>query len=272
MVVSGCRSPYYADRGAFAGGLTGAGVGALVGNAVGSTGAGAAIGAGVGAITGGAIGGALDDIEARNRAQILSQLERPVAPGRATVDEVVAMTRAGVNPQLIRNYVNNSGMAQPIGVQDVIFLTQQGVPPGVIQAMQTPRVAQAPPDVMVPPPGPVIFEEHYYGPPPDFHHPPRCGPRIGWGICCFYKMSDFPTRWGNRRSVCPVAGFIIRRSCAQCTVNLVFQYFERSCRQRSFSFSGWVTWIGEAEYWPNRVLSWGFPTADGVFGRGNVRP
>jgi hypothetical protein len=159
--------------------LTGAGVVALVGNAVGDTGAGAAIGAGVGAITGGAIGGALDDIEARNRAQIAAQLGRPVVQGRATVDEVVAMTRAGVDPQLISNYVNNSGMAQPIGPQDVIHLTQQGVPASVIQAMQTPRVAKAPPGVVVQPAGPVIIEE---GPPPLFYHAPHCGPRVGWGI------------------------------------------------------------------------------------------
>src|SRR5688572_33224602 len=73
LVHSGCRSPYYADRGALTGGLAGAGVGALIGNAVGETAGGAAIGAGVGALTGGAIGGALDDIEARNRAEIAAQ-------------------------------------------------------------------------------------------------------------------------------------------------------------------------------------------------------
>ena len=187
--LTGCRSPYYADRGALAGGLTGAGVGALVGNALGETAGGAAIGAGIGALTGGAIGGALDDIEARNRAEIAAQLGRPVAQGQATVGEVVAMTRAGVNPQLIANYVNNSGMAQPVGAQDVIYLTQQGVPPDVIQAMQTPRVAQAPVHVVPPPPGPVIIEEYHYGrpycPPPHFHwhhHHRHHGPRVGWGI------------------------------------------------------------------------------------------
>jgi hypothetical protein len=179
---AGCQSPYYADRGAVAGGLTGAGVGALIGDAVGSTAAGAAIGAGVGALTGGAIGGALDDIEARNRAQIAAQLGRPVAQGQATIAEVVAMTRAGVDPQLIANHVNTAGMAQPVTVSDVIYLSQQGVRDDVIHAMQTPRVAQAPPGVVVPPPpGPVIIEEHYYGPPPYFYRP-ACGPRVGFGV------------------------------------------------------------------------------------------
>ncbi len=189
--IAGCQSPYYADRGALAGGLTGAGVGALIGDAVGETAGGAAIGAGIGALTGGAIGGALDDIEARNRAEIAAQLGRPVAQGQATVGEIVAMSRAGVDPRLIVNYVSNSGMAQPVTAQDVIYLTQQGVAPDVIQAMQTPRVAQAAPGFIAPPPRPVIIEEHHYGPayshPHHFHyyhhhHRHHHGPRVGWGI------------------------------------------------------------------------------------------
>jgi hypothetical protein len=192
VALVGCQSPYYADRGALAGGLTGAGVGALIGDAVGETAGWAAIGAGIGALTGGAIGGALDDIEARNRAQIAAQLGRPVAQGQATLGEVVAMSRAGVDPRLIVNYVNNSGMAQPVTAQDVIYLTQQGVSPDVIQAMQTPRVAQAPAAIVAPPPGPVIIEEYHYGPPyycpphhfhyDHHHHRHHHGPRVGWGI------------------------------------------------------------------------------------------
>jgi hypothetical protein len=186
----GCQSPYYEDQGAVAGGLTGAGVGALVGNALGETAGGAVIGAGIGALTGGAIGGALDDIEARNRAQIATQLGRPVAQGQATVGEVVAMSRAGVDPRLMANYIHNSGVAQPLSAQDVIYLTQQGVPPDVIQAMQSPRVAQVTVPVGPPSaPAPVIVEEYpygppYYCPPPHYHfyHHRHHGPRIGWGV------------------------------------------------------------------------------------------
>jgi hypothetical protein len=191
--LAGCRSPYYADRGAVFGGLTGAGVGALVGNALGETAGGAAIGAGVGALTGGAIGGAMDDIEARNRAEIAAQLGRPVAQGQANIGEVVEMTRAGVDPRLIVNYVNSAGMAQPPSAQDVIHLTQQGVSPDVIQAMQSPRVAQAPVYVAPPPATPVIIEEHHYGGPwwPTHHfdlhhhhhrHRHHGHGRVGWGI------------------------------------------------------------------------------------------
>jgi hypothetical protein len=187
LLAAGCRSPYYQDQGTAVGALGGAGVGALVGSATGNAGTGALIGAGVGALTGNVVGGALDDIEARNRAQIAAQMGRPVAQGAATPAEVVAMTRAGVNPQLIVNYIQTSGVAQPPSAQDVIYLSQQGVAPEVIHAMQTPQVVQASHvAVMPPPPGPMYVEEVVYGPPcyppPYFYGPPPCGPRVGWSV------------------------------------------------------------------------------------------
>ena len=189
--VCGCRSPYYADRGAAAGGLAGAGVGAIVGNAVGSTLAGTAIGAGVGALAGNAIGTGLDEIQAENRAAIAAQMGRPVASGAATVEEVVAMSRAGVDPRLITNYVNSSGVSRPITAQDVIYLSQQGVATEVIDTMQRPQVAVAQPVRVATQPPPVIVE-HYGGPyycPPRRHIYYRHGfghhhhhPRVGFGI------------------------------------------------------------------------------------------
>jgi hypothetical protein len=181
----GCQSPYYADRGAAAGGLAGAGVGALVGNSVGEAAGGALVGAGVGALTGAAVGGALDDIAAQNRAQIAAQLGRPVAQGAATIPEVVAMSKSGVDSRLIVNYINTSGVSQPVSAQDIIYLHQQGVSTDVIQTLQTPRVAQRPlPDG--PPGQPVIIEEYYYGPPcfgpPRYYHYYPPGPHVGWGV------------------------------------------------------------------------------------------
>jgi Glycine zipper len=185
--ATGCQS-YYADRGTAIGGLGGAGVGALVGHSIGHTGAGALVGAGVGALTGNAIGTKMDDDEARTRAEIAAQMGRPPVQGAATPSEVVSMTRAGVSPVLIANYVNTAGVAQPISPQDVIYLTQQGVSPDVIQAMQFPRVAQAPTPVVVGgPPPPVIVEEYPWGP-PYYCGPPPCGcyhargPRVGVGV------------------------------------------------------------------------------------------
>jgi hypothetical protein len=159
-IPAGCRSPYYADRGAGVGAIGGAGVGALVGNAVGDTAAGALIGAGVGALGGAAVGSAIDDVQAQNRAEIAAQLGRQVQPGAATMEEVVAMSQQGIQPVLIQNYVRTSGMSRPLTAADVIYLHNSGVATEVIQTMQTPPApAAAPAPVIVQRP-PVIVEEH----------------------------------------------------------------------------------------------------------------
>ncbi len=178
----GCRSPYYADRGAGLGALAGAGTGAIIGDATGNTGAGVAIGAGLGALTGAAIGQGLDDVAAQNRAQIEAQLGRQVQAGAATVNEVVNMTRAGVDTQLIRNYVRTSGFAGPISASDVIALHNQGVATEVIQELQNP-----PAPVAVAQRQPVIVEEYHYGAPycaPRFHYNAghHMRPRVGFGV------------------------------------------------------------------------------------------
>jgi outer membrane protein with glycine zipper len=192
----GCRSPYYADQGALVGGLGGAGVGALVGNAVGHTGAGALIGAGAGALGGALVGNALDDVEARNRAQIAQQMaaaNMQVPTGAVTANDAVQMTRAGVAPELIVNHIRANGVAGPLQSGDIIFLSQQGVNPNVIAAMQNPPVRAVAAPVAVPgpvvvesvAPAPVIVEEHIYGPPryyrrPYYHYPPPHG--VSWGV------------------------------------------------------------------------------------------
>jgi len=166
----GCRSPYYADRGAGIGALTGAGAGAIIGDATGgNAGTGALIGAGLGAITGATVGGTMDEMQAQNRAEIAAHLGRQVRPGAATVDEVVMMSQSGVDPRLIQNYVRTSGMAQPLTATDVINLSNQGVATDVIQIMQTP-----PPVAVAARPTPVVVEEHFYGPPPCY------GPHFGY--------------------------------------------------------------------------------------------
>jgi len=165
VCVPGCRSPYYADRGALFGGLTGAGLGAIVGDATGgNAGTGAVIGAGLGALTGSAMGQAVDDIEAQNRAEIARQLGQPVRPGAATIRDVVAMSRAGVTERLIVTHIQNNGVAAPLTAADVIYLHQQGVAPNVIQAFQSP-----PPPAVAPPA--VIVEQPTYG--PGCHWSPR---------------------------------------------------------------------------------------------------
>lgn len=185
VALVGCQSPYRSDRGALFGGLGGAGVGAIVGNAVGNPAAGAAIGAGVGAVSGAAIGGALDDIEAQNRAEIAARLGRPVAAGAVSTDDVIAMTRAGVAEENIVTHIRSHGTVAPLQATDLVFLSQQGVSPRVIQAMQQPPQMAGPPMVVRGASPPVIVEE-YYGPPPMYWGPPYgyCRPRGGvhWGV------------------------------------------------------------------------------------------
>ena len=184
VLAVGCASPYRSDQGALLGGLGGAGLGALAGNAVGNTAAGAAIGAGVGALSGAAIGGSLDDIEARNRAEIEARIGRQ-APGAVTVADVVGMTRAGVSEDVIITHINNHGLVTPLAANDLIALQQQKVSPRVVQAMQAPAPGAGPaPVVGYPPP----YPPPYWGPYPYPYGYPypypyyRPYPRVGFGM------------------------------------------------------------------------------------------
>lgn len=189
VCFAGCRSPYYADRGAGIGALAGAGAGAIIGDATGgNAGSGALIGAGLGALTGAAVGTEMDSLAAQNRAEIAAQMGRQVQAGAANIQEVIAMTRAGVDPRLIQNYVRTSGVAAPLAASDVIYLHEQGVATDVIQLMQSPP-AVGPPVVASRPP--VIVEEHFYGPPACVHphfgyhhgyHRRARGPRTSFGF------------------------------------------------------------------------------------------
>jgi hypothetical protein len=165
--IAGCQSPYHADQGALFGGLLGAGTGAVVGHALGNTGAGAAVGAGVGALSGAAIGSGMDEVEAKNRAAIEARLGRQVAAGAVTPQDVVAMTRAGVDEELIFNHVRAHGVAVPLQPADLICLQQQGVSKQVVAAMQAQPVATYPPPTVVYPagPAPVVVEEFRFGRP-----------------------------------------------------------------------------------------------------------
>ena len=87
------------------------------------------------------------------------------------------------------------GVAGPLQSGDVIFLSQQGVHPSVIAAMQNPPIRTAAVPAVVPGPmvvesvvpAPIIVEEHIYGPPryyrrpPYYHYPPPCG-GVSWGV------------------------------------------------------------------------------------------
>jgi hypothetical protein len=170
--TTGCQSPYHSDQDALVGGLFGAGAGAIVGKACGNPLAGAAIGAGAGALTGAAIGSEQDAQDARNRAIIAQQMGRDLRAGAVTMDDVVAMTHAKVNEDLIITQMRTHGVAYPLRSCDVIYLQQQGVSSRVIAAMQTTPVPQpvAAQAVYVEQPPPPVIVEGYYGPGPYYRH------------------------------------------------------------------------------------------------------
>mgnify|MGYP005841714377 CR=1 FL=1 len=180
---AGCRSPYYADRGAALGAVTGALTGAAIGEHSGEAGAGAAIGGAVGALTGAAIGDSIDrDIA---RSTMAAENKR----GAVTVADVIAMTQSGLSEEVIVAHIRANGVAQPPQVADLIQLRDAGVSDRVVQAMQqaTPRAVQ-----VAPSPAPVVVEEHHYFAPayPPYwrwtpHRPwPHRAPPHGfhWGI------------------------------------------------------------------------------------------
>jgi len=103
-------------------------------------------------------------VEARNRALIEAKLQRPVSANPVTIDDVVAMTRAGVPDEVIINHVRVHGAAQQLQATDLIMLQQQGVSPAVERAMQEPPMPRRETVVVEQAPPPVIVHEYPYRP------------------------------------------------------------------------------------------------------------
>jgi outer membrane lipoprotein SlyB len=188
--ATGCVTNSRGENGALLGGLGGAGLGAIAGNQVGHAGAGAVIGGLAGAVTGGVIGNEIDDIEQRNRAEIAARMGRPLAAGGVSIQDVIDMTRSGVNENVIVDHVQRNGTLRPLGKEDLIQLSREGVSERVIRAMQEPpRYAQpagyvaAGPAYVVPGPPPPVVVEYYDGPywgPRRYHHHHPPGYSVGF--------------------------------------------------------------------------------------------
>ncbi len=167
LLATGCQSTFNTDRGALFGGATGAVLGGIVGHQFHNTAAGAVIGAGAGALTGAVVGNKIDEGEARNRARIAARIGHPVGPGGVSIEDAIAMTKAGVDEQVIVSHVNNNGVIRPLNTADITYLTQNGVSSRVIQAMQNPACPAGPPQPVIvqqAPPPPVIVADRYYDP------------------------------------------------------------------------------------------------------------
>ena len=173
--LGGCATQRRTD-GAVFGGLAGTGVGAIVGHQLGNTGAGAVIGGIVGAVTGNAIGGSLDEIEARNQAEIEARLGRPPKPGAVSVSDVVELSHAGVSRETIIRHIQVRGTTGPLETEDLVLMAKAGVDDAVQRAMESPpsrpkKVVRR--EVIT---RPVIVERHYpvpYSYYDHHHHYPR---------------------------------------------------------------------------------------------------
>lgn len=139
--------------------------------------------------------------------RIAPQPAQPAAPGPISIEDVVAMTRAGIDPELMIQQIRDQGVDRTLTVPDLIYLKQQGVEIDVVKAMQqvasgrpvyVPTASQKPaapaqpqttiiyeaapprPAVILAPPPPVWYYRpyHYHG----HHCYPHRSPSIGFGI------------------------------------------------------------------------------------------
>jgi uncharacterized lipoprotein YajG len=100
---------------------------------------------------------------------------QPQVNAGITPSDVIAMTKAGLDEELIVNNIRAHGMVAPLQPQDLIALQQQGISARVIATMQAcpPQVPQ-PQAVVVGQPAPpqvVVGVDPYWGP---RYYPRRC--------------------------------------------------------------------------------------------------
>jgi Glycine zipper/WXXGXW repeat (2 copies) len=158
-LLSGCMTPTgepdYTGSGALIGGASGATLGALADE--GAPGAGALIGGAAGVIAGGLIGHSMDQqAQAARSAPPPAYYNSPPATAAPSVEDVKAMTRAGVSEDVIIQQINNTHAVYHLDANAIIDLKNSGVSQKVIAAMintATPVVAPAPPP---PQPEPVV--------------------------------------------------------------------------------------------------------------------
>ncbi len=166
MLTTGCVAPNGTPNNTATGGLLGGGLGALLGAAAdrSNPGAGALIGAAAGLITGAIAGHIMDQINARQRAQLQQQSPQTLqtiqhndqivqqqkaatsttgqapsaeAPTPLTVDDIKALTSAGVKKD---NIIQEIGDSKATFSPGDIALAQQANPPvdpAVIECMKS---------------------------------------------------------------------------------------------------------------------------------------
>src|SRR5437762_3504964 len=141
VAATGCSTMSNTEKGVGLGGLIGAGAGTAIGAATGNPKTGAVVGGLLGAGVGGAVGADADREERRERRQAAVAQAQAAAAANPPLGmmDVVRMTQEGVDPNVIINQVHNTGSTFSLSSEDLKYLTQCNVDPRVIQAMQAAR-------------------------------------------------------------------------------------------------------------------------------------
>ena len=189
--VSFGQSPYqHRKEGLALGALVGALTGGAIGKNNGETAAGAVIGAAVGGLTGAAIGDSVDQDIAYNRAIAQQQMNAQLARA-VSVNDVLAMSQAGLSESVIVTDIMSNGVAYRPQRADLIMMSNSRVGDAVIRAMQTAPLATAPPPAPVYRNNVVVERYHYIAPPPVYPswqyrhyrpHPRYHQPGVHWGF------------------------------------------------------------------------------------------
>lgn len=166
---TGCSSMSNTEKGVGVGGLLGAGVGSAIGAAHGDTGTGAVVGGLLGAGIGGLAGA---DEDARERADIRrTAAEAQATPSPVGLTDVVQLTQRGVSDVVIVNQIRQSRSTYRLSSADIEMLKANHVSDRVIIEMQNSqsRIGSLPPKTVIvreTAPTTVIYD----------HGPDWCGP------------------------------------------------------------------------------------------------
>lgn len=118
------------------GALAGAGIGALSGGLIAGNATGAVIGGAIGAVGGGLIGYALDQQDRENLQRESPQTLQRVDQGQPlSVQDIKAMSRAGIKDEVIMSQIDSSGTVYHLSTEDIIDLKNAGVSQNVIDYM-----------------------------------------------------------------------------------------------------------------------------------------
>lgn len=180
----GCSHLSNTEAGALGGGAIGTAAGLAIGAATGNPKTGAIVGGLTGAGIGGLAGKSADNEEAREIRQ--AELEMAAQPQLAPlgITDVISLTQSGVSEGVIINQIRSTGSSFQLSTGDIQYLKGSGVTDGVINEMISSRnrpvaVAPIPPPrtvIVREPPPLVVYERPWYG-------PAWCGPPIHYHRC-----------------------------------------------------------------------------------------